>query len=68
MHCCALIMNLIVKDEFKENIDVILRIRVAIKYVRSSPFRLSKFKACVEQQNIEFKGLVCILLLSPLVS
>nr|KYP37109.1 Putative AC transposase [Cajanus cajan] len=60
MRCCAHILNLIVKDGFKENIDVVMRIRAAIKYVRSSPSRLSKFKACVEQQNIEFKGLVCL--------
>nr|KYP65257.1 Putative AC transposase [Cajanus cajan] len=60
MRCCAHILNLIVKDGFKENIDVVVRIRAAIKYVRSSPSRLSKFKACVEQQNIEFKGLVCL--------
>nr|KYP76579.1 Putative AC9 transposase [Cajanus cajan]KYP76584.1 Putative AC9 transposase [Cajanus cajan]KYP76585.1 Putative AC9 transposase [Cajanus cajan] len=60
MHCCAHILNLIVKDGFKENIDVVMRIHAAIKYVRSSPCRLSKFKECVEQQNIKFKGLVCI--------
>nr|KYP36627.1 Putative AC transposase [Cajanus cajan] len=60
MCCCEHILNLIVKDGFKENIDVVMRIHVAIKYVRSSHSRLSKFKACVEQQNIEFKGLVCL--------
>uniref|UniRef100_A0A151UFW8 AC9 transposase n=1 Tax=Cajanus cajan TaxID=3821 RepID=A0A151UFW8_CAJCA len=60
MCCCAHILNLIVKDGFKENIDAVVKIRAAIKYVRSSPSRLSKFKACVEQRNIEFKGLVCL--------
>nr|KYP40084.1 hypothetical protein KK1_038585 [Cajanus cajan] len=60
MHYCVHILNLSVKDRFKENIDVIMRICGAIKYVRFSPSRLSKFKARVKQQNIEFKGLVCL--------
>ncbi|RDX81411.1 putative mediator of RNA polymerase II transcription subunit 37c, partial [Mucuna pruriens] len=58
MHCCAHILNLIVMEGLKEINDSILRIRAAVKYVRSSPSRLSKFKACVELQNIEFKGLL----------
>nr|KYP32091.1 Putative AC9 transposase [Cajanus cajan] len=60
MRCCAHVLNLIVKEGFKDNIDAILRIRGAVKYVRSSPSRMSKFKTCVEQQNIEYKGLVCL--------
>nr|KYP33086.1 hypothetical protein KK1_046102 [Cajanus cajan] len=52
MCCCVHILNLIVKECFKDNIDVILRIRGAVKYIRSSPSRLTKFKTCVEQQNI----------------
>ncbi|XP_020229505.1 zinc finger BED domain-containing protein RICESLEEPER 2 [Cajanus cajan] len=60
MRCCAHILNLIVKEGFKDNIDAILRIRGAVNYVRSSPSRLAKFKTCVEKQNIEYKGLVCL--------
>ncbi|XP_029130253.1 zinc finger BED domain-containing protein RICESLEEPER 2, partial [Cajanus cajan] len=60
MRYCAHILNLIVKEGFKDNIDAILRIRGAEKYVRSSPSRLFKFKTCVEKQNIEYKGLVCL--------
>ncbi|KAL2330892.1 hypothetical protein Fmac_018473 [Flemingia macrophylla] len=60
MRCCAHILNLIVKDGLKEIDNSILRIRAAVKYIRSSPSRLSKFKACVERENNEYKGLVCL--------
>jgi len=49
-----------VQEGFKEDIATICRVRVAIKYVKSSPSRLSKFKECVAQVNIEYKGLVCL--------
>nr|KYP42047.1 hypothetical protein KK1_036560 [Cajanus cajan] len=42
------------------NIDAILKIRGAVKYVRSSPSRLPKFKTCVKKQNIKYKRLVCL--------
>uniref|UniRef100_A0A803MR49 BED-type domain-containing protein n=1 Tax=Chenopodium quinoa TaxID=63459 RepID=A0A803MR49_CHEQI len=32
----------------------------AVKYVRSSPSRLQKFKSCVEEEKITSKGLVCL--------
>ena len=57
--CCAHILSLIVKDKLKEIDDSVIRIRNAIKYVRSSPSRLAKFKGCVEQEKIQYKGLVC---------
>nr|KYP55847.1 Putative AC9 transposase [Cajanus cajan] len=60
MRCCEHILNLIVKEGFKDNIHAILRIRGAVKYIQSSPSKLSKFKTCVKQQNIEYKGLVCL--------
>ena len=46
------------QEGFKEDIATICRVRVAIKYVKSSPSRLSKFKECVVHVNIEYKGLV----------
>ncbi|XP_027364699.1 zinc finger BED domain-containing protein RICESLEEPER 2-like [Abrus precatorius] len=39
--------------------DSVLKIRAAMKYIRSSPSRLTKFKACIERE-IEYKGLVCL--------
>nr|KYP41362.1 Putative AC transposase [Cajanus cajan] len=60
MHCCAHILSLIVKDGLKEIKDSILKIRNAVKYVKSSPARFARFKACVEQEGISYKGIVCL--------
>ena len=60
IRCCAHILSLIVKEELNEINDSILRICGAVKYVRSSPSRLAKFKGCVEQEIIKYKGLVCL--------
>ncbi|XP_025670227.1 zinc finger BED domain-containing protein RICESLEEPER 2-like [Arachis hypogaea] len=60
MQCCAHILNLIVKDGLKEIDDSIAKIRDAVKYVRSSNLRLTRFKACNAQENIPHKNLVCI--------
>ena len=60
MHCCAHIINLIVQECFKKDIDALCKISVAVKYVRSSPFRLATFKECVVLENIEYRGLVCL--------
>ena len=60
MRCCAHILSLVVKDGLKEVDTSIARIRSAVKYVRSSPARLNRFKGCVEKMKIESKGLVCL--------
>ena len=46
---CAHITNLIVSDGLKDHIPSIDLIRCAVRYVRCSPSRLVKFKACVEK-------------------
>nr|KYP37743.1 Putative AC transposase [Cajanus cajan] len=60
MRCCAHILCLIVKDGLKEVDYSILRIRGAVKYIRSSASRLARFKACAEQEKITYKDLVCL--------
>ncbi|WVZ21480.1 hypothetical protein V8G54_008802 [Vigna mungo] len=60
MRCCAHILSLIVKDGLKEIKDSISKIWGAVKYVKSSPARLARFKACVEQEGISYKGIVCL--------
>lgn len=58
MHCCAHILNLIVQDNLKEIDDSLLFYFFKIvKYIRLSPSGLSKFKACVERTNVEYKAL-----------
>ena len=52
VRCSAHIINLIVKDGLdvvKTSID---SIRNAVRYVRSSPSRLQKFKACIDTKKI----------------
>ncbi|WVZ14298.1 hypothetical protein V8G54_011864 [Vigna mungo] len=60
MRCCAHILSLIVKDGLKEIKDSISKIRGAVKYVKSSPARFARFKACVEQEGISYQGIVCL--------
>ncbi|KAF7812886.1 zinc finger BED domain-containing protein RICESLEEPER 2-like [Senna tora] len=60
MRCCAHILNLIVMDGLKDVNDSILKIRNAVRYVRSSPSRLQKFKTCAEAEKIECKSLVSL--------
>ena len=60
MRCCAHIINLIVNEGLKEMHDSISSVRNAVRYVRSSPKRLTKFKDRVEQEKIKCKALVCL--------
>lgn len=58
MRCCAHILNLVVKEGLKDIDGSIGRIRHAVWYVRSSPARLAKFKACIDEESMDYKGLV----------
>lgn len=49
MRCCAYILNLIVTKGLKEVSNAIVKVRNAMKYVKSSPSRFDKFKICVER-------------------
>ncbi|KAL4016504.1 hypothetical protein IC575_024156 [Cucumis melo] len=60
MRCCAYVINLIVNEGLKEIHDLIVSVRNVVRYVRSSPKRLTKFKTCVEQEKIDCKALVCL--------
>jgi hypothetical protein len=60
VRCCAHILNLIVIQGLKEVDESIMRVRSAIKYVKSSPSRFESFKTCLERENINFKGLLCL--------
>lgn len=60
MRCVAHIVNLVVQDGLKIMCHPINRIRHAIKYVRSSPPRMTLFKKCVVVSKVESKGLLHI--------
>ena len=60
MRYCAHIINLIVRDGLSEIKESIFRIRDVVKYVRSSPQREQRFKACVVSEGITCKSLVCL--------
>ncbi|XP_074328028.1 zinc finger BED domain-containing protein RICESLEEPER 2-like [Apium graveolens] len=36
--------------------DSIAAIRTSVRYIRSSPSRLQKFRSCVEKEKIDYKG------------
>ena len=60
MRCATHIVNLIVTSGLKEMHDSIVGIRNVVIYIRSSPSRLQKFKAYVEKEKIDHKGLVAL--------
>ncbi|CAN1800014.1 Putative AC9 transposase [Linum perenne] len=60
MRCFAHILSLIVKDGMKEVDDSIYRVRSAVRFVRSSTSRLQRYKACVYEEKLDSKKLVCL--------
>ncbi|XP_028124712.1 zinc finger BED domain-containing protein RICESLEEPER 2-like [Camellia sinensis] len=60
MRCCAHILNLVVSDGLKEMDDSIANIRLAVRYVRSSPHRHDVFKKCAATLKLDSKALVCL--------
>jgi hypothetical protein len=60
MRCAAHILNLIVNDGLKDLSDCISNIRNAVRYVRSSPARMSKFKDCIKCKNIQCTKMMCL--------
>ncbi|KAL4309888.1 hypothetical protein GQ457_01G012950 [Hibiscus cannabinus] len=60
MRCVSHILNLVVKDGLKDVDDSVMKVRADVKYLRSSPARLQKFRSCAEEENINSKSLVCL--------
>ena len=63
MRCCAHILNLIVQDGLKSLNESIVKVCNVVRYVKSSPNRFEKFKACVEKKKKKFKAKVCCALM-----
>ncbi|KAF2299651.1 hypothetical protein GH714_002212 [Hevea brasiliensis] len=60
MRCMAHIVNLVVMDGLKDVGESVLKVRNAVRYIRSSPARLKKFKECVEYEKIDGKSSLCL--------
>ena len=56
----VLILNLVVDDGFRDVHNSKLAIRNVVRFVRSSPHRLARFKECIYFSKIEGKKLVCL--------
>ncbi|XP_052118519.1 zinc finger BED domain-containing protein RICESLEEPER 2-like [Arachis duranensis] len=51
--CCAHILNLVVNDGLKDMYSSINKIRNAVRYVRTSPSRMDRFKSCIKEARIQ---------------
>ncbi|KAF2316103.1 hypothetical protein GH714_041075 [Hevea brasiliensis] len=60
MRCMAHIVNLVVMDGLKDVGESVLKVRNAVRYIRSSPARLKKFKECIEYEKIDGKSSLCL--------
>ncbi|XP_019190318.1 PREDICTED: zinc finger BED domain-containing protein RICESLEEPER 2-like [Ipomoea nil] len=60
MRCIAHILNLVVQDGLKQCDASVKRVREVVRYVRSSPARLKKFKDLAEWNGIEQKSSLCL--------
>ncbi|KAM0868272.1 hypothetical protein ACQ4PT_041401 [Festuca glaucescens] len=56
MRCAAHIVNLIVTDGLKEVEISVKRVRAAVRYVKNSPARITKFKECAELEKVDTKA------------
>ncbi|XP_019153680.1 PREDICTED: zinc finger BED domain-containing protein RICESLEEPER 2-like [Ipomoea nil] len=60
MRCIAHILNLVVQDGLKQCDIAVKRVREVVRYVRSSPSRLKKFRDLAEYSGIEQKTSLCL--------
>jgi len=60
MRCAAHIVNLIVQDGLKELDLSVKRVRAAVKFIKSSPARIAKFKKCAELEKVDTKAFLCL--------
>ncbi|XP_019185280.1 PREDICTED: zinc finger BED domain-containing protein RICESLEEPER 2-like [Ipomoea nil] len=60
MRCIAHILNLVVQDGLKECDSSVKKVKDAVRYVRSSPARLQKFKSLADLIGVEAKNSLCL--------
>ncbi|XP_019155791.1 PREDICTED: zinc finger BED domain-containing protein RICESLEEPER 2-like [Ipomoea nil] len=60
MRCIAHILNLVVHDGLKESDSAVKRVRDSVRYVRSSPARLQRFRELADVMGVEAKKSLCL--------
>ncbi|XP_055960617.1 zinc finger BED domain-containing protein RICESLEEPER 2-like [Mercurialis annua] len=60
MRCVAHILNLVESDGLKESGSSYEKVRGAVRYIKNSPLRLSKFKACKLSTETVCKRSLCL--------
>lgn len=60
MRCIAHIIKLVVTDGLKDVDESMERVRNVVKFFRSFPSRLNKFKECVNYKRIESNSSLCL--------
>ena len=60
MRCSAHVLNLVVRDGLSLVKDSIIRIRSAVRYMRSSPSRSRIFEICVAREKISVQNSMCL--------
>lgn len=60
MRCVAHILNLIVQYGIKDASVSVDRVRGAVRYIRASPSRLTKFNQRVKEEMIDSKAQLCL--------
>ncbi|XP_050908656.1 zinc finger BED domain-containing protein RICESLEEPER 1-like [Lathyrus oleraceus] len=60
MRCSTHILNLVVNEGLKDKHLSVTSVRDAVRFVKSSPHRATKFKECIEFAGITCKKLVCL--------
>nr|XP_043619135.1 zinc finger BED domain-containing protein DAYSLEEPER-like isoform X2 [Erigeron canadensis] len=60
VRCMAHILNLIVKDALRSQTHHVERVQKAIRYIRRSTQRITKFKECMEKEKIESEMFLCL--------
>ncbi|KAJ9556769.1 hypothetical protein OSB04_011383 [Centaurea solstitialis] len=59
VRCMAHILNLIVKDGLKEHTYSVDCVQKAVRYIRHSPQRITRFKKCMKECGLETKKFLC---------
>ena len=60
MRCATHIINLVVTDGLKEIDLSVARVRAAVKFVKNSPARITRFKKCVELEKVKSKAFLSL--------